>query len=224
MMLEKAEYRNIIKSNILFSHCNSSFIESALEKGIVKKIESTAELKIDLSGSAHIGILLEGKAVIYSGDINNYTPLRFIMSGDCYGIAGIFLNRPIVSKIVASSHCTVFMLSKNAVFELFELDSDGVFRNALLCLLSEKVRFLNFRFRSVSAGSNEQKLALFLLSTVSETGVVNIRVSMKALAASLGMGRASLYRVIDSFEKSGLIIKSDNGLVIPDINALSNQL
>jgi CRP-like cAMP-binding protein len=38
----------------------------------------------------------------------------------------------------------------------------------------------------------------------------------------LGVGRASLYRAIDTLEKSGAITKNGKSIIINDINALLN--
>ncbi len=224
MKISNAEYIKKILASDLFLNCSSAFKDLVISSGEIVSFDPGKEFLIDNNCSSHIGIILEGKAVVYSGLGSESTPLRFLTSGDIYGVAGIFLDQPIVSKIYAINHCCVFMLTKEHIYDLFKHDTDGTFRTSLLVLLSKKVRFLNNRFRNVCAGTNEQKLALYLLSNATDSGTIHVKVPMKDLAAALGMGRASLYRAIESLEKSGYITRDSDSFTIKDVDALSTQL
>lgn len=170
-----------------------------------------------------IGILIEGRAVIYSADEGRRTLLRFVSVGEEVGVASLFASSPLKTQIVAcgDSPAKTFTLSRDAVIELMKDDADGMIRTSLLSLLSDKAAFLNKRIACLSGGSAERRLAIYLRSLLppADSGVdcqcdIQIGMSMKALAAALDIGRASLYRAFDSLDSSNIIKRDGNTVVI----------
>ena len=100
---------------------------------------------------------------------------------------------------------------------LIENDSGAL--NAYLRLMSDKIVFLNKKISTLTAGSTEKKLAVFLAEHERD-GAFPQSLSMSALADILNIGRASLYRALDSLEAEGLIIRDGKKIMITDKNAL----
>ena len=87
--------------------------------------------------------------------------------------------------------------------------------------MSRKIVFLNKKISTLTAGTTEKKLALFLAENQHD-GEFSQRISMTAIAEILSVGRASLYRALDSLEAEGLIHRNGKSIFIPDKNALLN--
>ncbi len=151
-----------------------------------------------------LGILLSGKAQICSADDGKNVILRTLRDGDVFGAASLFLNdAPPLSQITAQERCTVLLLDRAAVRMLMQ--QDAAFLDAYLAFLAGRVQFLNKRIRCFTAGSAERRLALWLAAE--EHDALTLSGSLGALADTLDIGRASLYRALDKLEAQGLITR-----------------
>jgi CRP-like cAMP-binding protein len=75
--------------------------------------------------------------------------------------------------------------------------------------LTRRIQFLNRKIRYLTAGSAEQRLALYLLSEIPEEGVpVRLEISAVSLADLLDLGRASLYRAMDRLSEDGFLVRN----------------
>ena len=165
-------------------------------------------------GARHAGLLLSGEAVVTTTDDSKNTLLRFLRSGDFFGIANLFTQQEYVSSIRAKKKCHVFFFTEEAIREL--LESDRVFLYNYLGFLSGRICYLNQKIRYLTAGSAERKLALYLSSFESNT--VEIDASLSSLSELLDIGRASLYRAFDTLIADGYIQKDGRTieLLAPD--------
>jgi DNA-binding IclR family transcriptional regulator len=74
--------------------------------------------------------------------------------------------------------------------------------------------YLNKKITVFTAGSAERKLACFMLDHISGN-TFTPPTSMKRLSDMLGIGRASLYRAIDSLTECGAITeKTKDGMTV----------
>lgn len=71
--------------------------------------------------------------------------------------------------------------------------------------LSDRIRFLNRRLATLTAGQNDGKLWQYLQACREEDGRVTLLTGMTGLAKRLDMSRSSLYRSLDALEESGRI-------------------
>ena len=87
-----------------------------------------------------------------------------------------------------------------------------------LAFLSEKIRYLNRKIVTLTAGSAERRLAYFLDTSIPENAadIPTITVPMNSLAEMLNLGRASLYRAADRLSEEGFIER--DGKTIKVIN------
>ena len=74
-----------------------------------------------------------------------------------------------------------------------------------MCFLSDRIRFLNRRLATLTAGQTDDKLWRYLQAHRDAGGVVELPEGMAGLAEHLGMGRSSLYRSLETLIESGLI-------------------
>ena len=170
------------------------------------------EICSPLSKDVPVGILLFGKACIYSSDNEKNVMLKSISEGALFGISTIYSkDSPFPTRITAKSACKVLFINCNAVAELIENDKKTM--RAFMRILSNKIVYLNKKITALTAGSAERRLALFLIDNASD-GVFTFATSASALAAMLDIGRASLYRALDKLEADGFIERKDKSLIL----------
>ncbi len=208
----KTDYKNTILSQNLFSGCDRELIErTVISRGVLRSFRSGEEMVSEHSPA--VGVLLSGRGVIYSADKERQTILRFISPGNAVGVASLFAAEPPATRIFAcgDGKSEMFFIGREAFEDLLSAEIDGKFRTNLICFLADRVSFLNSRIDTVTAGSAERKLALFIKnSPISSDGEIGLGMSMTALAHALDIGRASLYRAFDSLEKAEIIVRNGN--------------
>lgn len=191
--------------------------------------DENVELRIFSSGEViyspecikkQIGILIEGRALVEPPRSNEKVLLRMLSPSDIFGVANLYCDdQPFVSVIVAKSCCRVLFIDADAFRELIERDTNAM--RAYLRFMSNRIVFLNKKISTLTAGSTEKKLAVFLSENQSG-GKFSPHISMLAIAETLNVGRASLYRALDALELQGLIRRIGKTIIIPDKNALLN--
>lgn len=159
--------------------------------------------------SGRIGVILEGEAEIYSAE--GKALLNRISAGSVFGVSSLYSQQEAKTRIVAKSKARVLFFEEDRLDLLLE---DKAVRRNLIAFLTGRIRFLNEKITSFSAGSAEKKLALFLMSKADENGIVPSIPSYSKLAGSLGIGRASLYRVLEKMEREGIVEKEKKTLRI----------
>lgn len=212
----KTDYKKTILSQKLFSGCDQELIaRTVISRGVLRSFRSGEEMVSEHSPA--VGILLSGRGVIYSADKERQTILRFISPGNAVGVASLFAAEPPATRIFAcgDGKSEMFFIGREAFEDLLSAEIDGKFRTNLICFLADRVSFLNSRIDTVTAGSAERKLALFIKnSPISSDGEIGIGMSMTALAHALDIGRASLYRAFDSLEKAEIIVRRGNVITL----------
>ncbi|MBE6622094.1 MAG: Crp/Fnr family transcriptional regulator [Ruminococcaceae bacterium] len=165
-----------------------------------------------------LGIVTRGSALVYR--LGHGTPvlLTTLTKGHMFGVAGIFSEEDrYVTRIVAKGMCQVFYFPANLCESLIQ--NDPAFAMAYVRFLSDRIRFLNKRLAELSAPAVEQKLAKYFSECAER-----ISPNMAELATSLGIGRASLYRTLDSFIRRGLIRKQEHDILILDPQGLRDLI
>lgn len=162
-----------------------------------------------------VGVVISGKVVASSDN----ALLKVIHENDMFGIANLYSNDDFPSVITARSASSVLFIEEAAFKAL--LENDTKLLKVYLEFMSNKIVFLNKKISSLTAGNTEKKLAAFLIDNQRD-GVYSLPVSISALADMLSVGRASLYRAMDSLAAEGLILRDGKIITIPDKNALLN--
>lgn len=218
----KQAYKEIILSQKLFGGCDRETIEGIIISGGSSKVFRSGEI-MEAEYSPSVGILLSGRGVIYSSDKGRQTLLRFIAPGSAVGVASLFAAEPPATRIEAcgDGKSEMFFIGKDAFEKL--LEEDSTFRINLIKFLADRVSFLNSKIDTVTAGSAERKLAIFIKnSPQSNEGAIELGMSMTALAHALDIGRASLYRAFDSLEKNDIIKRRGDAILLLSPEKLDN--
>ncbi len=200
---------------------NRFFHESTME---IVAFPAGAVAYSSVNEGVRVGVLIEGSAQVQTGNTasTEHALLKSMELGDMFGIANLYAeDEPFPCLIVAESACKILFLQGDAFKKVIESNPRAL--KNYLTFQSRKIVYLNKKILTFTAGSADKRLAVFLLEN-QRNGIFTPPCSMSELSDMLGIGRASLYRAIDSLAEGGLIEKQDKQLRIRDINALSRML
>ena len=149
-----------------------------------------------------LGLVCSGELSVIRRGGHRTVIHRTLHQGNFFGVSSLFGKQEgFPTTITAETAARILFLSESDITALFAKDPH-IARN-YITLLSDKIRFLNDRLDMVAGRSAEERVASYLLSHTGQDGSLGITKS--ALASLLGLGRASLYRILDAFEEQGLI-------------------
>lgn len=155
-----------------------------------------------------LGLVVSGEAEITKPQPQGAAVLMNMLGpGGWFGAASMFQSEAYyVTDIRATKRCTVLFLPQEALVDLFAVSRQAMVN--YMTFLTGRIYYLNRKIDAVTAGSAEERLALYLLDAQrgqnGESEVV-LPVGMNRIAALLGIGRASLYRAVETLEQKGAI-------------------
>ena len=167
-----------------------------------------------------MGYILSGTAEVNNCE-NNSVLIRCLKKGSCFGVAALFIDKDedYVSQIVATTDCAVLFIPEETVVKAIN-DYPVVAMNYIR-FLTDRIRYLNTLVDAYSSPNVETKLARFITAYVDGQDLP-FNLNLTSLSRSLGTGRASLYRALDSLESGGMIRRKDKKITITDIEKLKS--
>lgn len=159
-----------------------------------------------------VGFIIDGKCEVErersSGDS---IPLNSLTRYSSFGILSVFSQGaefPTVIKAVTP--CKIMFISGEDMISIVKKYRTVALN--IITFLSDRIAFLNNKIETFSEKSTCAKLASYLLAKYKAFGN-EIVVSRTKLSAELGVGRASLYRDLDTLVNKNLI-KTDKKRII----------
>lgn len=216
----------LLKNLFLFK--DTDFEEICKKYSLEDKISVTkyADGEEILSADEKTGgifVVADGKGKIISVSKKHDAPLRNLTVGDTFGAASLYgSGASHRTKVIAVGQLSAAVLPLETVTELIENESEIALN--YIRFLSDRVAFLNRKIAAFSAGSAEEKLALYLLSLPFENGACTLAESYTDIAKMLDTGRASLYRSIEAFEQNGIIHRDGRKIFLDDAAALYEMI
>ena len=209
-----SNYIEILKKCFLFENIDTGTVDKCCTLQGCKIIEySPPDIMQDYKTPQNIGIIISGKATIISGD--NGVIIRKLEKDDIYGVAKLFDTPEHLTKVLATSKCTVLSISRD--FEEGCIEIDKKIGINYITLLAKKISFLNNKISSFTAKTVDNKLYTYLLQLPRIDNKIELNTDFSAIAKMLGIGRASLYRAFEKLEKDGLIIKNNKEIIINEV-------
>ena len=207
-----------LRSIKLFEGVEEKALFSAVECGsLLQKSYDTGEVICSPSDKERkMVIFLSGEAEIYTADEGRSMLLRTVTKGGVVGVANLFSEEDFVSRVIAARRCRTMEISPQSFGRILENDKRAMYN--YLAFLSEKIRYLNRKIVTLTAGSAERRLAYFLDSSAPDesSDVAEITVQMSSLCEMLNLGRASLYRAADKLCEEGFITREGKTIKIID--------
>ena len=151
-----------------------------------------------------LGIVLEGRAEAVA-PTREKAVLAVFGPGGTFGAAALFGGDGYVSRIRAVTACAVVLLPEELLRQWFQRCPQMAVN--YIGFLSSRVRFLNGKIAIFTQDSTQHRLYRWLRANCDETGCLPEKLSMTKLAATLSMGRTSLYRAMEELEEAKLIVR-----------------
>lgn len=225
-MKKQSKYLNVLMGLDLFHGAKEGLAERVFANsacGCVQ-FEAGEEVCSLKTPQEQVGVVLSGglRAVKVTAR-GSAVVLNVFTSGRIFGMAGVFSRDGLpLCRVEAVKRSRVFWIPKPVLLSLFREDS-RVAENYISCL-SERIGFLNSRIENFTAGSSADKLASFLLDLPLRDGnAVMLPCTMLQLSEILGMGRASLYRAMDSLQEAGFISRKGRLITIYGLEAIAGR-
>ena len=166
--------------------------EKTYGKGEVIYSRDGAQKALALVQSGHVRVM-QGRVV-----------MNDLLTGDVFGVAALFgSDEEYSSTVVAETECKILFIPQETVVR-WMATVPRVAENYVR-FLSDRIRFLNLRLSTLTAGQADGKLWRYLMDHIDENGVVTVSEGMSELAERLDMGRSSLYRSLDALTALGRI-------------------
>ena len=224
----KKEIYDLLLKTPLFSGASRELLQLRLsKKAKIKHYLSEETVSPIENGEKHLVIIIKGCAKVLSLDCDRRVLLRTLSVGDAFGVAELFGESQIISRVEAKGKCSALFISESEMKVLLEKDKQIMYN--YLSFLCCRIRFLNKRIACFTAGSAERRLAFYLDSLAEEHGIaenaitVEPEASMGSLALMLDIGRASLYRAINTLSDAGIIKLENKKFYILDPSGLERN-
>ena len=207
--MEREELLNNMMKNPLYSGADKPALADAVAGSSLKTFRKGSRMCGEapclcyiVSGRATVRRLEGGKDVI----------LNVLGAGDVFGAARLFGGDAEVTDVTATGSGTCLMMPQPVV-ERF-LKADHGFTLGYIRFLSDRIRFLNRRIASFTAGDGEKAVAAYLASRCGGEGTVKIPLSMAKLASSLNISRPTLYRALSALSGRGVLERDGSDIKI----------
>lgn len=212
--MNKQNYLNKICDSELFAGADRQNLADLLESEdcCVQSFENGQEIEV----SRKLSFVLSGSVRVLTRDRERSILLRTVGKGGMLGVAGVFCTKENISRLFAKGRTELLVFGRDCIEKLLSRDS-AVTLN-YLTFLANRIDYLNGKITMVTAGSVERKLALYLCSLGEDN--IKVPVSFSTLCDMLDIGRASLYRALDTLVADGCIEREGSFVQILDKNKL----
>lgn len=206
----------ILKDAPLFSTLADKDLTFLIKNSEIAVYQTGKEISLD----DKISVVLKGSVTVTGQTDEKRLLIRILGVGSVSGVASLFADtHSAVSTLTAQKTTEVLLISHETVEALIK--KNPAFAMAYIRFLTSRIRFLNERIRAYTVDNTEAKLALHLLiANENNAEIIELPVSLSTLANMLDMGRASLYRALDTLTEKGIIKRNGRTVIIKDNDAL----
>ncbi len=214
----------VLTNTFLFSGVSPEEVETAtpfLSECVFSVYSDKTTIQSTRAPIDGIAVITDGEAEVLSDASDTGILLRTICTGGLFGAASLYTTAQHYETVIrAKGDCQLLIIPEATVKRLISANSR--LAENYIRFLSERICFLNQKITAFTAGSAEAKLAVYLSDLPDAgNGTRRLTMSLSALADSLGMGRASLYRALCGFEERGIISRDGKNFHIIDEDALT---
>ena len=205
------DYSKVLRECKLFNGVGDDFIELTLKLSDKQELEK----KQILSEGRGIYIVASGKLGIYHSENGKNVLFNTLGTSEAFGYAGLFSDsgESACTQIKAEKNTKLLFIQEERVKEL--ITAEPIISLAIIKELTGKIRFLNKKLDSFTSCDLKHRLMKYFASLrYDESGRARLPVSMSALAGRLGVGRASLYRLMAELTREGVIERQGNEIIL----------
>ena len=166
-----------------------------------------------------IGFVISGECeVVRAKHDGGRVKLNTLSRGNPFGISTIFSEEEFPTMIYAKRASEIAFITRDELLAL--IDRFPSVALAIIRFQNDRIAFLNKKIETFSAGTVEEKLACYLFGEYKKHGSLEFPFNKMKTADVLGVGRASLYRALDSLAEDSIISFENKKILIKDPNGL----
>ena len=166
-----------------------------------------------------IGFVISGQCeVCRTRHDGGRVKLNTLSTGESFGITAVFSKEDFPTSVYAGRACEIFFITESELMLL--IDRFPAVALSIIRFQNDRIAFLNKKIETFSAGSVEERLATYILGEYKKYGEPELHLNRMKTADILGVGRASLYRALDSLASSGIISLDTKKIYITDLRGL----
>lgn len=200
------QYAKTLENALLFKGLTRSQIQEALEQEQVR-IEAfeAGEMVADyIHAPKCVGIVLCGSLIVDKHAGASVVLMNVLEPGTLFGVALLFHPQTAMTSIKIYAHQTsqVLMIPQSCFLSM--LQKNACIAQNYMQYLTDRIVFLNSRIDQFVKPTAEERLLLYLNQQAHDQ-LIELSYSYTRLAQALGVSRASLYRAIESLERTGQI-------------------
>lgn len=162
-----------------------------------------------------LGIILKGKVSVRKDRTSNVL-INTLGNGDIFGGVALFSKYDrFIGTLRAETDSDILFIPENLMEEIIVKSPESAV--SYIKYLSESLMFLNNRLDVFTAGGAEERTLEYIRknSRIDENGrTVADGMSMTELSEYLAVGRATLYRILDEFQRNGIIQRDGRKIYI----------
>jgi len=184
------------------------FFQRALEGVRVKSFRAGETVMASGAHLRALGVIVSGEADVMKHtrveeDSSHGVFMSVLKAGDAFGAATMFLSDASAATQVRTRRgCKAVLFPEVWLKTLMREHFD--FTLNYIAYLTKRVHFLTGRIESIACPTAADKLYNHLVRSA-EDKVVHLPHGMRALADTLSISRASLYRVMEELEQKGML-------------------
>ncbi len=161
-----------------------------------------------------IYVIASGKIGVYHSEEGRRVLLNVLTVSSVFGYASLYCDgEDKYTEIKSLGVCRLLFIDEEGIENLIQMD--GRIALEIIKELTGKIRFLNKKLDSFASGDLKLRLWKYIKSLdYDEEGRARMTENMSALARRLGVGRASLYRLISELSEEGLIERRGSEIIM----------
>lgn len=217
--------------NELFKNISSLFIfNNVTPRRLCELLENVSpEFEIFTHGqliyspsefSTKIGFVIKGGCTVerHRSD-GTAIPLNSLKAGDAFGVLSAFSTAAeFPTYIKTKKDAQIVFFTKADMLYLVKNEPEIAIN--IIYFLGNRIAFLNDKISTFSSDNTEQKVAKFLVYEVQKNDSLTFAFNCKKTSEALNIGRASLYRAIDSLTQRGILTLENKIINISDLDGL----
>jgi CRP-like cAMP-binding protein len=220
-MIDKS-FDDVISSLFLFKNVERSAIDSLTDslRPEFKTFDAGEVIYSPAEFKTKMGFVLSGSCAVERQRADGVSiPLNQLTVGDAFGVIGVFSDSgEFPTFVVAKKETTILFFDKDDV--LYLVKNEPQIALNIINFMGDRIAFLNNKISTYSADNTEQKVAKYLMYEAKKQGCASFVFNCKKTSEALNIGRASLYRAIDSLTRSGIVILENKIINITDLEGL----
>ncbi len=167
-----------------------------------------------------IGFLMNGECIINKlKSDGTLVPLNTVKEGESFGILAVLsAENEYPTQIVSSRNSKILFITKEDFLSILKKQPEIAMN--VISFLTKKISFLNRKISTFASDNVEQKLASYIVSECIKKQKNEFPFNCKRTAESINVGRASIYRAINSLTDAGLICLKNKKIYILDLDGL----